>query len=207
MPFKRRDDWLLPCERAANEGKEFIMPITADSVFVHWTRALHSVSEKVDGKKTDGVLVIRFHGKPIAILGSPRILRDILLEWHIPPKDTSQHAAISDGLALLADSAKPAPPQPFSPSTLGVRYRPKSINKFLHEQSELGGMVAILRFQATYAFLIPLSLLARFRQEANRQAAPEWREAKNATTWAGAVLSWLYLPDHASADSRQTELL
>jgi hypothetical protein len=194
---------LFPWEKASKEGREFIMSVSARDVWVFWTSALGAVSgyEVVPNdagvpKHVGGVLVIRYHSKPIGVLGSPKILRDILLEWRIPPKDAPQHAVIGNGLALLADSAKPALPQPFCPSTLGVGHCPKSMNRFLLEQTEQGGIVAILRFQITYAFLIPLPILARFR-----------REAKDATPWVDSVLNWLYLPDHAPANSRQAKLL
>jgi hypothetical protein len=192
---------LFPWEKASKEGREFIMSVSARDVWVFWTSALGAVSgyevvPKDAGvpKHVGGVLVIRYHSKPVGILGSPKILRDILLEWRIPPKDAPQHIAISNELALLADSAKPALPQPFCPSTLTVGHRPKGVNKYLHEQSEQGSLVAILYFQSTYAFLIPLPILARFR-----------REAKDATPWVDSVLNWLYLPDHFPEDSRQAK--
>jgi hypothetical protein len=199
MPFKRRNEWLYPFEQEANKGKEFIMPITAHEMYNHWTVALGAISKQeasdTHPKRAGGVLVIRYHGKSLGVLGEPKILRDILLEWRIPPKDAPQHATIGNELALLADGAKPAPPQPFRPSTLGVRHGPTGINRFLRDLSEQGGMAAILYFQSTYAFLIPLPILARFR-----------REAKDATPWADTVLNWLYLPEHAPADSGQAEL-
>jgi hypothetical protein len=198
VPFKRRSEWLLPFEQEANKGKEFIMPITAHEMYNHWTVALGAISKQeasdTHPKRAGGVLVIRYHGKLRGVVGQFQILRDILLEWRIPPKSAPQHAMIGNELALLADSAEPAPPGPFRPSTLGVRHRPKGMNRFLRDLSEQGGVVAILHSRSTCAFLIPLPILARFRHE-----------AKDATPWADSVLNWLYLPDHAPADSGQAE--
>lgn len=134
--------------------------------------------------------MIHYHDKPIGVLGAPSILKDILLAWR-GMKKTILHPAINDELALLADSTKPAPLQPLNPSTLGIRHRPNDIGKLLREQAKQGGMVAILYYQTTYAFLIPLPILARFR-----------REAKDATPWADAVLNWLCMPDHAPVKNR-----
>ncbi len=187
MPFKRRHEWLYSFEQAANEGKEFIMPITANAILQHWTLALGAISKQkasdTHPKRAGGVLMIRYHGKPLGVVGQYQILRNVLLEWNGGSPTPTVHPAINAELALLADSAKPAQPQPFRSRTLRVRARPHSVATLLHGLEQQGGATAILRYRDPYAFLIPLSLLARFRLEAKQQAALEWRES---------VLNWMF---------------
>ncbi len=208
MPFKRKSSWKFSWEEEKEKGNEFIKPISTDRVYKSWTRALSGVSDSEEiprriaqpssrtgsdekaARRVGGVLVIHYHNKPIGVLGAPNILRDILLAWRGAGSATL-HPKIKDELALLADSAKPAPAQPLNPSTLQVRRRPNDLGRFLHGQAKQGGIVAILYFQTTYAFLIPLPILARFR-----------REAKEATPWTDAILNWLSLPDHAPVKIR-----
>jgi hypothetical protein len=191
MPFQRRNEWLYSFEREANKGKEFIMPITANRACNHWTRILGAITKReasgTTPKREGGVLVVRFHGKPLGILGAPEILRAILLDWNGNQYIQSDAlAAISAELALLADSTKPVPPQPFRPRSLGVRARPSSVAALFRELEVDGGAVAILRYHKIYTFLIPLSLLMRFRLEAKQQSAQEWRES---------ILNWMFQID------------
>ncbi len=187
MPFKRRSEWLLPIEREANKGKEFIMPIPANSVHNHWTLALGAISKRegsaIVPSRAGGVLVICYHGKSLGVVGQFQILRNILLEWNGGSPNPAVHPAINAELALLADSAKPTQPQPFRSRTLGVRSPRHSIAALLRDLGQEGGASAITRYHHLYAFLIPLSLLARFRLEAKQQSALKWRES---------ILNWMF---------------
>jgi len=176
MPFKRRS-WTLPFERAAQTGKEFILPITANSVRNHWTIALHAISLQTP-QRAGGVLVIRYHGKPLGVLGQFQILRDILLAWN--QGINSEHPTIEAELALLADSTKPAQPGDFHAHVLGVRSLRHGVAALVHDLEHEGGIVAITHYRHLHAFLIPLAILARFRQD---QSAREWRES---------ILSWMF---------------
>jgi hypothetical protein len=178
MPFKRRS-WTLPFERAAQTGKEFILPITANSVRNHWTIALQAISRQTP-QRAGGVLVIRYHGKPLGVLGQFQILRDILLAWN--QGINSEHPTIEAELALLADSTRPANPQDFRPRIIGVRMKPRSIAALFHDEES--SVTAILKYRRyPCAFLISLPLLARFRQD---QSAREWRES---------ILNWMFQTD------------
>ena len=172
MPFQRKDAWPFPWEKDAEQGREFIKTISAWSVVPSWTRALRATSRS-------GVLVICFHDKPLGVMGSPRILRDILLEWRgVSPREP--HATIDDELALLADSAQPTRRQPFRSRSLGVRQKPGSVAKLLRLLAEQGEIAAVLHYHRTYVWLIPLGLLARFRLELKQST----------TQWPDDVLNW-----------------
>ena len=135
-----------------------------------------------------GVLVIRYHRKPIGVLGSPTILRDILIGWRFsgaPP--TRSHPVIWDELALLADSAKPMPSQPFHPRSINVQMQPSSIVGFLRDLAKGDGGCVILHRRRVYAFLLPLTLLARFRQTGRAQSSE----------WLDEVLNWMCQPEES----------
>jgi hypothetical protein len=187
MPFKRSHAWLYSFEQEANKGKEFIMPITTSGVHNYWTLALGAILKQKASdtrpERAGGVLVIRYHGKPLGVVGQFQILRNILLEWNGGSPNPVVHPAINAELALLADSAKPTQPQPFRSHTLGVRSPRHSIAALLRDLGQEGGAAAITRYHHLYAFLIPLSLLARFRLEAKQQSAQEWRES---------ILNWMF---------------
>ncbi len=174
MPFTRRRRQAYDSfswEEKADRGEEFIETISSNLGFVHWTRVLRAVSK-------GGVLVIRCHGRPIAVVGSPQILRDVLLHWR-GVIDTQQHAGIENELALLAASAAPARSLPLRPRLIGVRARPR-LAVFVRALTEQGGLAFVMRYRHAYACLIPLELLARFRDE-SRQRTP----------WTDEVLNWI----------------
>lgn len=172
MPFQRKNTWVYPWEQDAQTGNEFIYSIASNSMFYLWFRALNAVS-------TSGVLIIRFHGKPLGIIGSPRIVHDVWLDWCGVP-NVPQHPKINEEMTVLAVSVQPATSHDFCFRTFGVRDRPSSIPKLLRQMAASGEIASVMHYRQIYAVVIPLAVLARFRCEAQQR-----------TAWVNDALAWL----------------
>lgn len=178
MPFQRHRSWLYPWETCAQAGQEFILTISANSIRNLWTSALRAVARS-------GVLVIHYHRQPRGLVSSPRLLRNILFEWHSGAPEPIVHASINTTLIALAEQSKPSLVQPFCPRALEVSSHPR-VMTLLRELEQTGGAASILRYHSRYAVLMPLALLARFRADALAQTNTAGREA---------ILAWLFEVD------------
>ncbi len=173
MPFQRRHgaydrySW----ESKAEKGEEFVEPISSNGAFVHWTRALRAVSK-------GGVLVVRYHGKPRAVLTSPQILRDILFYWR-GLIGTNVHPAVEQELTFLALSRLNPRLLPLRPRLIGVRAHPR-VAAFVCRLAEEGGLAFVMRYGRAYACLVPIELLTRFKTQAREPSG-----------WTDQVLNWI----------------
>lgn len=173
MPFQRqhgpydRYGW----EAKAEKGEEFIEPISSNAAYVHWTRALRAVAQC-------GVLVIRYHGQPCAVLASPKIVRDVLLYWRGLIR-TNDHPTIESELTFLALSRLNPRVLPLQPHLIGVRARPR-LAAFLRRLADDGGFAFVLRYRRVYACLMPIELLSRFKANAHEPSG-----------WTDEVLNWV----------------
>ncbi len=153
MPFKRKDDWLFSWEQEAEKGNEFIGSISAHDARQSWTRALRAV-------EYDGVLVVRYHNRPIGVVGSPWILFDMLRTKRAGQPE-EKHRAIEVGLekAIRFAEAEPVETTPaLSTRTMDVRAMPQSVVALLRDTD---AVAVTYRQRRVRAFLLALPVLTR----------------------------------------------
>jgi hypothetical protein len=152
MPFQCKDkEWVFPWENEAKQGHLFIASISTSSVWRYWTRVLRAV-------ELDGVLVIRYHNRPIGVVGAPFILYSLLQEQRAG-QDNDQYRAIKVGVEKALRFVTAAPVKPtLSTRRIEVSAKPKSIAALLRE---VDATVVTYRQRRLRAFLLALPALAR----------------------------------------------
>jgi hypothetical protein len=153
MPFKRKDDWLFPWEKEAEKGNEFIASISAYDAREFWARALRAVEHY-------GVLVVRYHNRPIGVVGSPWILFELLQERRAG-QDEEKHSAIKVGLERAFRFAEIVPVETtpaLSTQTMDVHAKPKSVVVLLRDTDAIA---ITYRQHRVRAFLVALPILAQ----------------------------------------------
>ncbi len=153
MPFKRKDDWLFPWEKEVEKGNEFIASISARDARVFWARALRAV-------EFDGVLIVRYHNRPIGVMGSPWILFE-LLQGRRAGQAGEKHRAIEAGLEKAIRFAEAAPVETtpaLSTRTMDVSTKPKSVVVLLRDTE---AVAITYRQHRVRAFLLALPALTR----------------------------------------------
>jgi hypothetical protein len=171
MPFKRRNARLFAWEEQAARGEEFVATVSVRTLCHYPTRILRSAN-------ASGVFVVRRHKTVLAVIGSPRILFNVLTQR----KDG--HALIHPGIhpeieriALNALTHSQAV-QPLTTITWSVRRFLENVQRptFFDPLNVNGVVVAVLRRTRLYALMIPISVLTRVWRETespNSQRA-EW---------------------------------
>ncbi len=152
MPFKRKDDWLFSWEKEVEKGNEFIASISARDARVFWARALRAV-------EFDGVLIVRYHNRPIGVMGSPWILFE-LLQGRRAGQAGEKHRAIEAGLEKAIRFAEAAPVEAspgLSTQTINISVNPKSVAALLHDTDAIA---ITYRQHRVRAFLVALPILA-----------------------------------------------
>ena len=167
---------------AATSGGEFIALIAARVAFVKWSQVLRLVHQ-------GGVLVVTHHEKPVGVVASFTLVRDLLTEWH-GKRIESQHRevrrTIEDLIAGMSFSV-----QPFRPSVIGVRMRPTSLPDYFEQHTD--GIVVVTWRKHDYGCLVSLPILARYKHESHL----------GANDWTTQVINWLWDPYRVAADEAE----
>ena len=161
---------------AAGSGDEFVAAINCQVFRASWHYALTATHEK-------GVLVVTRYAKPLGVVGSPVVLRDVLMEWR-DLQSTSRHPETRRALEEIITGLRPVR-FPFAVVELGVDGRPSSMSQFFQDLAAHGKIALILWHKRVYAYAIPLTWLASYTAECGNPE-PKARE------WLTQVLNWTW---------------
>jgi len=170
MPFKQHSPVIYRWERLFAQGQEFYETVSAKVARDNWTRLLRAVA--------GGALEIQYHHRPIGIVVSPRILRDLAFKWR--GLNAKPHTVVEKKLTGFCDSATSSATGEFHPVTLTVRHQPPSVITLLRDLEPQSGAVLITRRNAPCAILIPLTVLVRLQ-----------RELADHSMWGNQVAEWI----------------
>jgi hypothetical protein len=160
----------------AKSGDEFVAAINCQSLRANWSYAFTVTYQR-------GVLVVTRYGKPLGVVGSVVVLRDILTEWR-DRQANSRHAEVRRALEEIIAGVR-STQFPFNVVELGVKQRPSGIVQFFEDLSTQDKFGLILWHKRVYVYLIPLGWLASYKAECARDE-PEVRK------WLEQILNWAW---------------